>query len=378
MLNISRIYRLIILFAMATIASLAIEETPSTSPQIASAQGGGTRVYLPLIMRYPSPTKSHYMIISKPNFNPNALGQTDAQEHQPIIQSGNRIVFVLGFGQPCKMGGVEGAYSYDENSNCHAISEFETHVKNYLDGYCAKMQAIRPGGSGQNCGYRYSTTNVPIFFTFGPVNCGSLACNPNNTPNTVTYANGQAWGTLVSTISSYASTRGYAYQILVAGAMDIEGDWNTYANTKNWINGFKNTAPFKSVYNYGNCGCPDAYQPGGPFFHDWDYNKIHEVSFRATIGSDVIPQIYHTNGVDARRWQGMSKWAANNGFGKAIFRQLLTTLGRCAQGANCAGINNSPANAIDQMNQALNADGQTANGLATDVRSTDIDNYPFP
>lgn len=376
MLNISRLYRLVVFFAMATIAT--IEETPSTSPQIALAQGGGTRVYLPLIMKYPSPIKSHYMIISKPNFNPYALGQMDAQEHQPIIQSGNRIVFVLGFGQPCKVGGVEGAYSYDENSICHSISEFETHVKNYLDGYCAKMQAIRPGGSGQNCGYRYSTTSVPVFFTFGPVNCGSLACNPNNTPNTVTYSNGQAWGTLVSTISSYALTRGYAYQILVAGAMDIEGDWNTYANTKNWINGFKNTAPFKPVYNYGNCGCPDAYQPGGPFFHDWDYNKIHEVSFRATIGSDVIPQIYHTNGVDARRWQGVSKWAANNGFGKAIFRQLLTTLGRCAQGANCAGINNSPANAIDQINQALNADAQTANGLATDVRSTDIENYPFP
>lgn len=90
----------------------------------------------------------------------------------------------------------------------------------------------------------------------------------------------------------------------------------------------------------------------------------------------MIPEIYHTNGVDATRWQGVSKWAINNGLGRAIFNQLLTEYGACAQTQNCSGIDNAPINAIDQMQQALNADSQTADGLSEDLCVTDIKWYP--
>lgn len=143
----------------------------------------------------------------------------------------------------------------------------------------SKMQYLRPGASGQNCGYRYNPTSAPVIFAFGPNNCGSLYCDPTNTPNTVNYANGQAWGALVENVTGFVVSRGYSYQIFVAGAMDIEGSWNTYVNTRAWLNGLLNTAPYKPFYNYGNCDCPNTYNPNGLFHHDWNYSRTYEVSF---------------------------------------------------------------------------------------------------
>jgi hypothetical protein len=355
----------------------AIWRTGNMRPLIvAYAQGGGTTIFLPSIMKYPTVTTSHYWVVSNPNFNPYTLGQADAQVHQSIIQYGNRIIFLISLGQPCQTGGAYGSYSYDQNNNCHSTSEFLTHIQNYLSGYCAMMQSILPGTSGQNCGYRYNLSAVPVIFAFGPNNCGSLHCDPNNPPNTVTYANGQAWGTLIENVNSYVVTHGYSYQIFVAGAMDIEGGYNTYANTRAWLDGLLNTAPYKPFYDYGNCDCPDTYNPNGSFRHDWSCSKTYEVSFSIGFSGDVIPEIYHTNGVDATRWQGVSKWAVNNGHGMAIFRQLLTECGACGQTQNCNGIDDVPMNAFDQLQKALNADPQTTGGLSTDFRLTDIKYYP--
>lgn len=164
--------------------------------------------------------------------------------------------------------------------------------------------------------------------------------------------------------------------------MDIEGAWNTYTNTKSWLDGYKAVSS-RSFYNYGDCNCPEVYSPinndhiGPPLFQrDWSYNRIHEVSYRGIPLKYPLPQIYHTTGSDARKWQGLSKWAVVNGYGKIIFGELLTTYGRCLQGANCTGIDNTPQMALTQMLQALNADPDTAGGLAPNVRSTDINRYP--
>jgi hypothetical protein len=318
------------------------------------------------------------MVISKPDFNPYDLGQADAQSHLQSIQNGKQLILTLAWGQPCNSP-VIGAYAYDIQNTCHSTSEFQTQIQSYLDGYCAEMQSIQSGPSGHYCGYPYNTQQVPVILAFGPNNCvgGPNCSNASNDPsNAVNYLNGQQWGTIVSNIASYASGHGYGYQIAVVGAMDIEGSWNTYSNTIDWLHGFVNADPYDPVYNFGDCGCPDTYSPSGPFKRDWDYNKIHEVTYRATILGDAIPEIYHNSGVDAQRWQGLSKWAANNTYGKIIFYQLLTTSGTCGQGSDCTSISNAPIDAINQMTQALNADSQTANGLRSDVRSTDISWYP--
>ncbi len=373
---------------IVTIISILESHTlVSINPESALAQGGaGTRLYLPIIMKFPYPAKSHYMNTSEWDFDPYTIGQADAQEHQPVIQSGQQLIVVLAWGQPCKYSStIWGAYAYD--ATCHQLSELQTYIQEYLDGYCARMQSLRPGGSGQYCGYRYNVTAVPVIIVLGVDNCiGGPGCsNPDNaSSNAVTYEHGQAWGTVVQSVGTFVANRGYSYQIFITGAMDIEGAWNTYTNTKAWLDGYKTTSS-RNFYDYGDCNCPEGYSPGnndyiGPplFRRDWSYNRIHEVSYRGIPIKYPLPQIYHTDGSDARKWQGLSKWAVVNGYGKMIFRELLTEAGACAQGLSCTGIDNGPMQAILQVQQALNADSQTAGGLSTSVRSADINWYPRP
>ncbi len=378
----SNSWRKTILFYLVIIITgglLFKQASPMVAPHVAIAQGGGTHIYFPLVITSPLATASHYMNMSEPDFDPYTLGEEDAQYQQQVIEAGNRIIFILAWGQPCKISSnTWGAYSYD--SSCHAISEIQINIENYLDGYCARMDGIRSGDSGQYCGYRYNTQAVPVIIGFGVDNCiGGEGCsNPPGSPsNAVTYEHGQAWGQMVQAIADFVANRGYSYQVFIVGAMDIEAPWNTYTNTKAWLDGYKNTS-YRNFYNYGTCDCPDGYQPYAPFSRDWNYGRIHEVSYRGLPIKYALPEIYHTSGIDARRWQGLSKWAVINGYGKMTFQELLTEFGACDQVLGCLGIDNKPIDAAIQVISALDADPQTAGGLVTYARFTDISWYPRP
>lgn len=348
---------------------------------VAFAQGGSYHVYLPLVFKSPFTTSSYYMNHSEVDFNPPELGQADAVNYLQAIQSGDRIITILAWGQPCKYSDTEwGAYEYTET--CHRISNIQIDIQNYISGFCAQLQNIRPGGSGQYCGYNYNTQQVPVIIGLGVDNCiGGINCaNPPGSPsNAVTYEHGQAWGTIVQSINSYVISHGYGYQIFVVGAMDIEAPWNTYTNTKTWLDGYKDTC-WRNFYNYGTCDCPDGYQPYAPFARDWSYDRIHEVSQRGLPVKYPLPEIYHTDGIDARRWQGLSLWGYLNGYSKITFQELLTQSRACSQTQNCNLYNtlNTPIMAIQQMREALDSDWRTADGLVPYSRSTDMTWYPRP
>lgn len=221
----------------------------------------------------------------------------------------------------------------------------------------------------------------------GGTDCANADSNPSNQVNA---GHAQQWAATLNSVASYISAHGYGYQIRVAGAMDIEGAWNTYASTNAWVTAFVAADPSLRFYNYGDCNAPEGYSAGnnnviGPpiFPRDWSYDRIHRVSVRASSLTYPLPQIYHNSGGDARKWQGLSKWATLNPgggpYGKIIFPGLLTESNRTyLQGAACAGICSLPSEAISQMNAALNADSATANGLSVSLTSTDIMFYPFP
>jgi len=193
---------------------------------------------------------------------------------------------------------------------CHSKTEIKANIFNYISGFCAKLQQLSPGGPGQNCGYRYNSQAVPVIIGLGVNNCiGGFDCaNPPGSPsNAVTYDHGWEWGAMVQSIDTDVINYGFAYQVFIVGAMDIEAPWNTYINTKAWLDGYKDTS-WRNFYNYGTCDCPDGYQPYAPFARDWSYDRIHEVSQRGLPVKYPLPEIYHTNGIDARRWQGLSLW----------------------------------------------------------------------
>lgn len=372
----------LILIGLVILASLVsptdiIEK--SSNPSVAFAQGGGYHNYLPLVIKSPFTTSSYYMNGSLPDFNPPVVGQADAENYLRAIQSGERIIIVLDWGQPCKYSDTEwGAYMH--TGICHSKTEIKAHIFNYIGGFCAKLQNLVPGGPGQNCGYRYNTQAVPVIIGLGVNNCiGGLDCaNPPGSPsNAVTYDHGREWGAMVQSIDTDVINYGFAYQVFIVGAMDIEAPWNTYTNTKAWLDGYKDTC-WRNFYNYGTCDCPDGYQPYAPFARDWSYDRIHEVSQRGLPVKYPLPEIYHTDGIDARRWQGLSLWGYLNGYSKITFQELLTQARACSQTQNCDLYNtlNTPIMAIQQMREALDADWRTANGLVSNSRSTDMMWYP--
>jgi len=316
---------------------------------------------------------------SLPDFNPPVVGQADAENYLSAIQSGERIIIILDWGQPCKYSDTEwGAYMH--TGICHSKTEIKANIFNYISGFCAKLQQLSPGGPGQNCGYRYNSQAVPVIIGLGVNNCiGGFDCaNPPGSPsNAVTYDHGWEWGAMVQSIDTDVINYGFAYQVFIVGAMDIEAPWNTYINTKAWLDGYKDTS-WRNFYNYGTCDCPDGYQPYAPFARDWSYDRIHEVSQRGLPVKYPLPEIYHTNGIDARRWQGLSLWGYLNGYPKITFQELLTQSNACSQTQNCNLYNtqNTPMMAIQQMREALDSDWRTANGLVPNSRSTDMMWYP--
>lgn len=380
MASIPRKYGLPILLTLGVISTAAILIITFANLRSASAQVG-PRVYFPLIMKFPVVTKSHYMTFSipaVPNFNPTARGQADADEHLPGIKLNHQLIYILDWGQPCvATGGVQGAYGHDPMSKCHTFSEFEQPIKDYLDGYCGRLQFRIPSGvSGKLCGAQFGTDDIPtIIVVLGINNCiGGPDCgNPDNSStNATTFANGQAWGSIVNNISSFVVTRGYSYRIRIAGGLDAELAWNTYAHTQDWLNGLRSVTSVR-FYNYGNCECSLGYNPSYAMPRGWNYDKVHTIAARGS-STFPLPEIYRTDAQNARQWQGVSKWAAINGYGKVFFFQLLTTNRSCGTGGGI--LCNTSDMAAAQMQIYLNADPDTANGLGSPLRFTDITFYP--
>jgi hypothetical protein len=73
----------------------------------------------------------------------------------------------------------------------------------------------------------------------------------------------------------------------------------------------------------------------------------------------ALPQIYRTDGTQARQWATISRWGAQNGGGPLRIVGVLSQQAACRQQSGCAGTDNSPQTARDQLTQALNADPST-------------------
>lgn len=197
----------------------------ASSEAAPAVQSGTNKVYLPLISKVipPRATTSRYIHSNvTPVLDPAKyynMGYYSYTEQTGIV--------VFHFGQPCSdySGGVlyYGASLY--GSTCRSVAQINTAIQEFIRGYCD-----RNGCSSYAASPRIS-------FALGVSNCsngGPLCANPTQSTN-VTTAHGQAWGQLVNDVYNYVISRNYTYQVAVAGAMDIEPQWNTPANTRNWL-----------------------------------------------------------------------------------------------------------------------------------------------
>lgn len=302
------------------------------------------RIYIPLVLKNWKPsTTSRYMQTT----NVNTLkdeGRSQASESGGIV---------LYFGPPRYQNSKYGTLLYDY-STFASVADIESAVKAFSDGYWEGNQA---------------NPNAFVTIAIGTSNCGngsgSGACNPGTN---LTYSHGKAWADMIDNVYTYLVNRGYTSKIQVAGAIDVEPDWNTVQNTKNWIDGYVDNTT-KPYYNFGTCdGCPYTGEPvcannGGTINNSWTLEDVRYVSW-GEVQSWPLPEIYRTDGINAQQWYRISLYSylCHNG-SKIAFKGTMSTWQACQDTnpnqCHSIGIDNQPSAAWWQLWDTLYADLRT-------------------
>lgn len=200
---------------------------------------------------------------------------------------------------------------------------------------------------------------------------------------------GKAWAQSVLNLQNWVLSQGYALQVSVAGAIDIEWtaynpaksgtDWNLPSVTKKWVDGFASASQNRAIfYNFGACvGCPEIADPywfygknSGDSSNPWTQFDVYYVSYGAPPAWP-LPEIYATSGVNARQWQAISRYGAIYLGRPMEFAGVMTQYQACQQRGGCSGINNTPEDGWKQLFDALNADPLTRQPILrwiTDIR----------
>jgi hypothetical protein len=186
-------------------------------------------------------------------------------------------------------------------------------------------------------------------------------------------AHARAWALMVNAINDDIAARSYQRQTSSVAAADIEVSWGGPVTARRWIDQYS-TLNHWAIYNFGDAaGCitsgtvQTAAQCGSS---PWYQNDLYYVGWGAPPAW-AVPEIYLENGVQAKQWQQISKWATLNGKTRIQFAGSLTQHGACSQpGHNCTGTNNTAAEGWTQLVNECARDSATS--LTTVRFSTDI------
>jgi hypothetical protein len=235
---------------------------------------------------------------------------------------------VLDFGQPAYVGGSYGTYIF--NNTFRSTSQIEAAAKSFAKGYW-------------NC----SSSTPWVIVSVGTTNYH----------NATGWSHGKAWAAMVSDFGSWVNASGYGSQVAVAGASDLELDWNTPATTRAWVNGFIAAGTGASYLNYGDAaGCP----PYGSCNNGWTQEDVYYVSWGASPAWP-LPEIYTTNGSMASEWYRMVLYGSTAHGSRMAIMAPMTQYQACLDNGGCNnGTNNTPSQAWNQLMSKLNADSRTS------------------
>jgi len=204
--------------------------------------------------------------------------------------------------------------------------------------------------------------------------CTSLSwfCTTTNA-----YDHGRAWAIMTRNLSNWVNTSGYAGQVTVAGAIDIELAWNYATISTAWANGFNENDNNEVIYyNFGTCdGCPTRLNPNVDpnLVYDWTMSSVHNTAWRLQPAWP-IPEIYANSGVNARQWAYLSYWGVTQiSYAKMVFLSALTQYQACQSSSDelCDLLDNTPQEAWYQLFNEVNFWPSTA--LSNIPWMTDID-----
>ena len=326
------------LFLPAVSSSL----TPPTLPPGKQPVEGGHSM--------PRATTSYYMMSIDPSANFNLgceLGLSDL--NTPGIQDN---LVLLDYGSPKQVNGVYGA-SLLMTSGFSSTQKIAVAAENFGYGYFVCT------GNGEDM---QSHLRIGIGTTnYSPAANGS-----------VTYQHGLAWANMVNEVNAWLAvetSNHLSQQVDAVGANDIELAWNSYANTRAWLDGYDAVNGYM-LYNFGALpGCPHLSNPGaqcGSYPYIWNKEQVWYVIYGAGPVYS-LPEIYARNGVNAEQWYLMSVYSYVTHGTPVGFVGTLSTYIACLQAGGCGtgngAINNTPAQSWSQLYTLLNKDARTAQGL---------------
>lgn len=203
-----------------------------------------------------------------------------------------------------------------------------------------------------------------------------IALGTSNYCCQVSAAHGRAWALMVNDFKNWITASGFGSQISGAGANDIEMDWSTPTEAKNWaclmnelgscVDGYGSVSG-ALYYNFGDAaGCP----PAGVCNNAWTQEDVWFVSWGATPAWP-LPQIY--NATMAQQWQQLSLYGFTQHGARMTILGQMTQYAACQTNGPCPGTDFTPQQSWTELWKQINGDVRTRQTGASELRwSTDI------
>jgi len=158
---------------------------------------------------------------------------------------------------------------------------------------------------------------------------------------------GAAWARLVERIGAQT----HDGRVTVGGGLDGEPSWSPPDWARGWVDNFVKGSN-RGLYAAASAdGC--LVGNGDRCNNGWTVQDVYHMATGAGPNVYAVPQIYRTDGIQARQWAGISRGAEQAGQEPVRFASALTQQKACQQKPPCDNTSNSPSNARDQLGEAL-------------------------
>lgn len=236
------------------------------------------------------------------------------------------------------------------------------------------VYGVDPPGAALTFASRETLRQIPVSFAKGYYNGTgtdrdstlTLALGANNNGSQVSgnaTQQGRAW----SNFTRYAvlDTQGYALQVTVTGAYDIEIGWNTATASLALLDGYASINSL-GAYDFGDAaGCPmtnrDPCRSNG---YTWSLDQVWQKAYGRQFMFSV-PEIYSSAGGNAKQWANLSRYSVNQYGYRIPFSGTLSQYQACIDVSNACtpespgSTKNTPDTAWNQLDAELNASSST-------------------